>query len=122
MAERVGFVPAILAPLNDLVLDIDFVGMATLPPKRDAALMFTRILCRPARSPFSASSRFPAGTTRSSSRAAASSSFSFRCAPRHSACGICRAARVFRSQNRRMERHPKHSIHEADGAVRHRTA
>lgn len=61
---------------------------------------FTRMLCRPARSPLSSSSRLPAGTAKSSKRPAASSSFSLRCTIRHSSCGIRRAEREFRSRNR----------------------
>src|SRR5437867_12538669 len=58
------------------------------------------MLCLLAWLPFSISSRLPAGTTRSSRRAAASSNFSFRWTPRHSSRGIRLATRVFLSLNK----------------------
>jgi hypothetical protein len=58
------------------------------------------MLCRPPWSRFRSSSRLPAGTLRSPSRAAVSTSSSFLWTTRQRFRGIRRAARVFRSRNR----------------------
>ena len=83
-----------------IVFDADFVGMSLLPSERDAILVVDPKTVPSCLIALQRLESIAGRDRRSSSRAATSSAFSFRCATRQISRGIRLAERVLRSRNR----------------------